>query len=144
MSDTPDTTLARILCCGPLCGRPNPAEHGACASADYGAKRLAALRAAGFELVDAEEMLAFRATKGHAVEQSEEVETLHAIAHRLARALRLAVAAREAQRRYFKDRSRDHLVASKQAESAFDLAAAAILAEPFVATLGRDQERQGT
>lgn len=144
MSATPtDATLARILCCGPLCGRPNAAEHGDCAAADYGAKKLAALRAAGFEPVDAAELLAFRATKGHAIERAEEVETLHTIADRLARALRPGVAAREAQRRYFKDRSRDNLIASKLAEGAFDQAAAAILADFFVGTFGQAPEGQG-
>ena len=48
---TTDATLARILCCGPLCGRPDPAQHGPCAAATYGGKRLAALRAAGFNVV---------------------------------------------------------------------------------------------
>ncbi len=143
MSHTPaDATLARILCCGPFCrGR---GITGACAADTSGANKLAALRAAGFEPVNAAELLAFRATKGHAVERAEEVETLHAIADRLARTLRLGVAAREAQRRYFKDRSRENLIASKLAESAFDKAAAAILAERFVGTLDQAPEGQGT
>jgi hypothetical protein len=37
-----------------------------------------------------------------------------------------AVAAREAQKAYFKDRSRDNLIASKQAEAALDKMLAAI------------------
>lgn len=87
MNTPTDATLAHILGCHPFCGDPNPAEHGGCAAAECGAKRLAALRAAGFEPVDAAELLAFRATKGHAVEQAQEVETLRVENERLREAL---------------------------------------------------------
>lgn len=40
-------------------------------------------------------------------------------------ALKLAVAMREAQRRYFQNRTRENLIASKDAEKAFDRAAGA-------------------
>lgn len=51
------------------------------------------------------------------------VEPLHA-------ALRLGAAMRAAQRAYFADRSRDNLIASKQAEAAFDVAAKALMEAP--------------
>ncbi len=139
MSNTrDDATLARILCCGPLCGRPNPAEHGACAAAEYGARRLAALRAAGFDIADAAELLAFRARKGHAVEQAGEAEESRRqadmywrVAKMLGAALELGITAREAQKRYFKHRTRENLIASKEAERAFDLAAPLALPSAF-------------
>lgn len=45
------------------------------------------------------------------------------------RALRLGVDMREKQKAYFKDRSKENLVASKQAESSFDRAASLALGE---------------
>ena len=48
---------------------------------------------------------------------------------RLEEALRLGLAMREAQARYFKERSRESLIASKAAERAFDDTAKAVLAE---------------
>lgn len=48
---------------------------------------------------------------------------------RLRDAVRLGVEARQAQRAYFKDRTQSNLVASKQAEAAFDKAARAALGE---------------
>lgn len=48
---TPATPIERALCCGPVCLRPDPARHGPCAAATWGASRLAALRAAGFDVV---------------------------------------------------------------------------------------------
>ena len=42
---------------------------------------------------------------------------------------RLGVEMRVAQNRYFRDRSKENLIASKQAESAFDKAAKAVLAK---------------
>lgn len=48
---------------------------------------------------------------------------------RLREALRQGVAMRAAQRAYFADRSRENLIASKEAEKAFDVAARAALEE---------------
>jgi hypothetical protein len=52
---------------------------------------------------------------------------------RLREALRQGVAMRAAQKAYFADRSRENLIASKEAERAFDIAARAALKEdkPF-------------
>ncbi len=55
-------------------------------------------------------------------EAAEEIE-------RLREALRRGVAMRAAQRAYFADRSRENLIASKEAEKAFDAAARAALGE---------------
>lgn len=48
-----DTTpsIERAMCCGATCLRPDPARHGPCAATTWGARRLAALRAAGFDVV---------------------------------------------------------------------------------------------
>jgi hypothetical protein len=51
------------------------------------------------------------------------------IVERLREVVRQGVAMRAAQRAYFKDRSRENLIASKEAEKAFDAAARAALGE---------------
>ena len=48
---------------------------------------------------------------------------------RLREALRQGVTMRAAQKAYFADRSRENLIASKEAEKAFDVAARAALGE---------------
>ena len=57
--------------------------------------------------------------KAVAYVRADLVERLHA-------ALRLGAAMRAAQRAYFAERSRDNLIASKQAEAAFDAATQAL------------------
>jgi hypothetical protein len=63
----------------------------------------------------------------------DEIKKLRADNERLREALRQGVAMRAAQRAYFADRSRENLIASKEAERAFDAAARAALKEekPF-------------
>ncbi len=96
---------AELLCChGAPCGQMPGAAR---IANTYGARKLAALCEAGYAVMPAAELVALR------------------------EAVALGTAARQAQSRYFRDRSRDNLIASKEAERRFDQAAAAIAAAPI-------------
>lgn len=79
-------------------------------------------------VVDADGRLIARVF-GPTEEESRANARLIAAAPDLLDAVRLGRAMRAAQAAYFKDRSRENLIASKQAEAAFDKAAAAVIAK---------------
>lgn len=81
-------------------------------------------------MADIVERLNFLASTGAGGPQEHSIYAeAYAEIERLREALRQGVAMRAAQRAYFADRSRENLIASKEAEKAFDVAARAALEE---------------